>query len=139
MEIYLMHAPSNQSSNTQRCQKTRMINTSWVPFKHLNHQKTNKRASNVIWTLIRFGTHHVDSTWLVNQETWPCLKNLKHFHATCVDLFPTSPKVFNLKHVWSFKLYFEPWSFLGRCAKWEYVFGVPKFLSLNLKHFYLFR
>jgi hypothetical protein len=107
-------------------------------FQAPQSQKTNERASNVIWPLIRFGTHHMDSTWLVSQETWPCFKNLKHFHTTCVDLFPTSPKMFNLKHVWSFKLYFGPWSFIGRCAKWEFVFGVPKFLPLNPKHFYLF-
>ncbi len=58
MEIYLIYAHSNQSSNSWSFKKIRMFSTSSVRF---NHTKTNKRAFNVIWTLIRFGTHHMDS------------------------------------------------------------------------------
>jgi hypothetical protein len=42
MEIYLIHAPSNQNLNTQSYQNIRMIDTSWVPFKHHNHKNKIK-------------------------------------------------------------------------------------------------
>jgi hypothetical protein len=143
MEIYLIYVPSNQSSNSSSFKKIRMFSTSSVWFKHINHIKTNKRAFNVIWTLIRFGTHHMDSTRPLSNpqdHCLPCFRNVRHFHtrSMCWSLFQQAQKQFNLKHVWSFKFYFEPWGFMRSEYQWEFVLGVPQVVSLNPKHFHLF-